>query len=629
MKKKVFLYMFISLSILLDFLQATAQQNNIDSLFTKFNQYRQQHYQEKVYIHFDRPSYLTGETMWFKIYLTDGCFHKPSGVSKVVYVEFIDGNNQSVLQTKVKVSAGSGSGSLYIPATLISGNYMVRAYTSWMKNFEAGFFFHQPVSIINPFKSVDLKISEFTAYDAQFFPEGGNLVEGIRSKVAFRVADASGVGIDFIGTLLDQNQSVITTFSPLRFGIGHFSFTPQANHHYSAVLRDRAGKTQTIKLPLAQPLGYVIHIADTANNHLQIKVNARVDGASAVQGVYLFVHARNIIASASFQILNESSASFHINKSDLPEGISHITVFDVSMKPVCERLYFKQPGTILTLTARVDQTQYGLRSPVKIDLTAMVDHVAKESNASVSVFKVDSLHLLDVNGDIVNYFWLTSDLRGTVESPEFYFMKTSEAREAADNLMLTHGWRRFIWSDVLSDKKSKPHFVPELSGHIIQGVVTNEDGSAARNVVAYLSSPAKVVRLYASRSNNKGEVHFGTDGIFANSKIIAQTNHKKDSTYKISIKSPFSDQFAMPRMPAFSLSPTGESSLLNRSFSMQVQDIYFSGDKMKMTHTDCSGFYGLADEEYMLDDFTRFQVMEEVMREYVAQAERWISFQGA
>src|SRR5688572_4276769 len=136
---------FFALSIGIQ-VSAVAQQANLDSLNKKFITYRGASIQEKVYVHFDRSLYVTGENMWFKIYYTDGVLHRPLELSKVCYLELIDSDNEPVLQTKVSMNKGGGHGSLFIPATVNSGNYTLRAYTNWMKNFDPAFYFHATVS---------------------------------------------------------------------------------------------------------------------------------------------------------------------------------------------------------------------------------------------------------------------------------------------------------------------------------------------------------------------------------------------------------------------------------------------------------------------------------------------------
>src|SRR5688572_5792325 len=99
------------------------QQKHLDTLVKKFQDYRANALQEKIYTHLDRNFYLTGETMWFKIYTVDGTLHRPIDVSKVAYVEILDKANLPVLQTKIALHNGGGNGSLFLPASLNSGHY--------------------------------------------------------------------------------------------------------------------------------------------------------------------------------------------------------------------------------------------------------------------------------------------------------------------------------------------------------------------------------------------------------------------------------------------------------------------------------------------------------------------------
>lgn len=595
-----------------------AQQPALDSLKTKFNRYRQKGFQEKIYVHIDRPGYLTGETMWFKIYLTDGAFHKPSGLSDVAYLEVLDHAAQPVLQTKVSLADGKGNGSLFIPATLNSGNYIIRAYTSWMKNFSADYFFHKSISIVNAFKKPEPEPAATTAaLDAQFFPEGGTLVSGVKSKIAFRVTNASGKGIAFTGALVNQQNDTVAHFNPLKFGIGSFTFTPQPGHIYRAVVREASGKISTVKFPTVVSTGYSMHVADSLENTLHITVRSNVQTEEPAF-IYTFIHARQVIAVAEAKYIKNGVATFAVSKQDLPGGINQITIFDGNLKPLCERLYFKKPESTFTIGLKTDQTQYSNRRRVRVDLHTRHGARGKASDLSVAVYKVDSI-FTEAGSTITDYFSLTSDLKGTIESPEYYRSNDALVKEATDNLMLTHGWRRFQWNDVIANKYPIVNFLPEYRGHIVKGVVRNADGSVASGIITYAAAPGKITRLYGSRSNDKGEVYYEMQKSSGSANIVLQTNPKRDSTQRIEILSPFAADFSSIALPPLYLSARHAQALLDRSVALQVQDVYYRDqfEKLANRETDSSAFYGPADEKYLLDAFTRFPVMEEVMREYV------------
>ena len=272
----------------------SAQQASLDTLTKKFNHYRSNYATEKIYAHVDQQLYLTGETLWFKLYLVDGSLHKPTGISKVAYVEILDKNNQPVLQSKVSLKNGHGNGSLFLPAVIEGGNYTFRAYTSWMRNSGPEYYFHTNVSIVNTFKKLDLEKSNAQKIDAQFFPEGGNLVYGLKSKIAFRVTNAQGVGISFSGAVVDQQNDTITTFHPAKFGIGSFYLTPQKGKEYSIIIDDEQKHRNTFKLPAVNESGYVMLVNDSTENELALKIDSRINEGSKIPAVYVFVHTRNM-----------------------------------------------------------------------------------------------------------------------------------------------------------------------------------------------------------------------------------------------------------------------------------------------------------------------------------------------
>ena len=165
------------LSVILSLIFCGAKAQVIQEVQNSFNLYKQNALQEKIYVHTDKTIYLPGEILWFKIYCVDGNDHKPLNLSKVAYVDVLDNNQNRIVDAKVIMKNGTGDGSLYIPVSISNGNYKLRAYTSWMKNFSPDFYFEKQITFINPLKSPEKIIAETApVYDIQFFPEGGNLV---------------------------------------------------------------------------------------------------------------------------------------------------------------------------------------------------------------------------------------------------------------------------------------------------------------------------------------------------------------------------------------------------------------------------------------------------------------------
>jgi len=112
-------------------------------------------YRENLILNTDRTIYITGEKVWFDVKTMNSRTNAPAGNSKVVYVEFLDKNNFPLRQLKVLVENCSGSSVFSIPDNLSSGKYTIRAYTSWMQNWQADQFCHTAISVVNPFGSFE------------------------------------------------------------------------------------------------------------------------------------------------------------------------------------------------------------------------------------------------------------------------------------------------------------------------------------------------------------------------------------------------------------------------------------------------------------------------------------------
>lgn len=603
--------------LLLLVLAGTAQSQHVDTLVNRFKQYRENTLQEKIYVHIDRTFYLTGETLWFKVYNVDGTLHKPLDVSKVAYAEVLDAANFAVLQAKIELDQGTGSGSFFIPASLSSGNYRLRVYTSWMKNFLPEYYFNQHLTIVNPFVAPEVRPEKNQpACQIDFFPEGGNLVSGSRSKVAFSVHGRSGDHSTCSAWIVDDRNDTVAAAVPGRSGLGSFYFTPIKNRHYTAIITD--GKTRATSehaLPQAYEAGYVMHLEDKGET---IEVTVRATEVSQ-STVYLFVHARQVIARAERKDLDNQTATFVLPRKDLSKGISHFTLFDGNLQPVCERLFFIYPTKELQVSISASQKAFLPRKKVSVTLeTRNSKGIAGSAQVSMAVYKTDSLPQPD-RKSILPYLWLEADLPGVIESPGYYFSgESSEVRMAMDNLMLTQGWRRFDWTEVLN-RTYNYEFLPEVRGHIVTGVIS-KGGTEQRGVFAYLGSPGKIIRAYGSWSNPEGRVRFEIKDFYGPRRIIIQAKADSPEDYTIRVLDPFSPAPDNERLPEWKMGEENKKELLARSMAMQVQHIYYfdtRGNRTTLPVVDSSAFYGDADDTYYLDDYTRFPVMEEVMREYV------------
>ncbi len=509
--------------------------------------------QEKLYVHTDKNFYVPGEILWFRIYAVDASFHRPLNISKIAYVELLDQFNKPVLQEKTSLKPGEEGGSLVIPVTLPTGNYRFRAYTRWMKNFGEDYFFEKNIRIANPrLPATDSVSGQSTRYDIQFFPEGGDLLQQVECKVGFRITDAYGRGIDAKAALLNPQQDTLLKFQTKQMGLGHFIFTASGGT-YKAIIYLPDGRQIIKELPAALTSGYAMKLEPTNNGRLAITVRAM--GIADRSMVYLFIHTRGLLKKFGSGRLENGKAIFSVDRDALGDGISQVTVFNSNGNPVCERLYFKYPEKELQIASSAGQSEFSIRKEVNLNFSSTNANGKPEmADLSISVYRLDSLQHPD-ESDISHYLYLVSDLGGSIESPAFYFNKENSSREEdMDNLMLTHGWRRFIWNDVLQKKPTAIRYSPEYHGHILEGkLVNSKTGAAVPDINAYLSVPSARTQFKVTTSDSSGHVKFEMNDFYGSQEIVLQTNPKEDSNSHFEMESPFSAKYPVKGLQVISM----------------------------------------------------------------------------
>ena len=580
--------------------------------------------QEKLFVHTDKNAYVAGELVWLKLYNLQADTHLPALISKVAYVEVLDANNKPLLQQKIALDSGLGNGALQLPLEIETGNYQLRAYTSWMKNCGASCFFQKNISIVNTLKTaVNIVKSSDTAFAITFFPEGGNLVSGVENKVAYKATDVLGKGIQFSGVIVNDRGDTVANIASVHKGMGSFTFTPEDNQDYKAVIALPNGSYKTQPLPQPSTKGYAVQLTKAEGSKLKITVQQKGTGTDGTV-VYLAATTNEQVKAATQTNFNNNSAVLYVDADMLGAGVSRLTLFDNNRQPIAERLYFKKPERKMQVEAAANAVTYDSRKKVELSIAAKDEKGEPlKADLSMAVYLVDELQQWG-DQNISDYLWIGSDLKGNIEAPEFYLQATGpEAEAAADLLMLTHGWRRFS-NNENNSTKAKISFSHDMEydGHIVKGIVRNvQTGQPAEGIQAYLSVPGSNLQFYTSNSDKDGLVQFNVKNYYGPGVVVLQTNTEKDSLYQVQLLNPFSESFEAVRSYSLPLAAHLENSLVKSSIGMQVQNVYHADSIMRvfLQQRDSLPFYGTPNNSYLLDDYTRFTTMEEVLREYVRE----------
>lgn len=612
-KSKSFLVHYIFCIIFI--LQSSCVFSQLKNSISALESYTINHLQEKAFVHTDKESYVTGEILWFKLYLTDALLNKPLNLSKIAYVEVLDMLHKPILQSKIELKNSMGDGSFLLPYSLQSGNYLLRCYTGLMKNSSPEYFFEKQLTILNPLKKPDWSNAKTSVFNVQFFPEGGNLVSNIESKIGFKITNQYGISFVANGFIENEQKQKIVQFSTSRFGMGHFLFTPLPGNKYKAIV-EIEGKERTYELPTVYQQGVVLKLFENASRQIVIAVQA----SKEFRQLELLVHSKKWLKAITLPTLVNGKLQLVLPDSLLGEGITQLTLFDDQHQPLCERLYFKKPVHVLEFDTRVITKNLAKRNKVDLSIHATVNLQAVVSNLSLSVFLIDSLQTAP-HSNLLSYLWLESDLKGEIESPEYYFTDAPDLSECTENLLLTQGWRRFLWDDVYSNQVNSKNDYSELNGHLIWAKVTKkQDGQLAEGVTVYLSLPGVRSSFNQGVSDKNGLVLFNIAPFFGNNQLILQTNSKIDSNYQIDLIDPYSTLYSSRKFHAFDLQESLADLLKAHSIQAQVGNIYYADQQQKFSYPDVLDtlpFFGNSTHQYKLDEYTRFITMEEVLKEYV------------
>lgn len=582
--------------------------------YSRFNNYLQNNFQEKLYVHTDKTAYLAGEIIWFKIYNVESYTNVPVNLSKVAYVEILNDQNKPISQSKITLKKEGGDGAIYLPITVPSGSYTLRAYTNWMKNFDAEYFYHQNLNITNTLTAQNFKVDKepAKAFNIQFFPEGGNLVSDLKSKVAFKAVDEAGKPFAFSAVVLNKNKDTVNTFSSTTLSIGHFFLTPQAEETYQVLVKPKNGEPFYVALPEIYQKGLVMSLQIHADSLLHVTLQSKKPDSKAYK---LLVHTKQKLVYYNVLEIQYINKGFTIPTAILGDGMSHFTLFDFSGNAICERLYFKRPAHLLNINLSAAKAIYKPREAVEITAKQLYNSIPKEGSFSIAVYQADSTNQAQ---DIAATLWLSSELKGKIENASWYLHEAPP--EALDNLMLTHGWRRFSWDKVFNPQQVSYKYLPEVDGHIITGRVINAVAKVPEiNKSVYFSIPGQNFKLYTSLTDSLGQISFYTNNYYGGKEIIVQADSRIDSLLQFEIYHPFHDKFAEHNFAGFK--NTEPENLLKRSVAMQVNNAFHAKDLMQEIKypTFQASFYTKADRVYKLDDYVRFSTMEEVLREYVPE----------
>jgi len=570
---------------------------------------------EKLYLQTDKPNYSVGDTLRFKVYLLNADYLTPATGSGLLYVELDNLQGKNAKRLMVPVINGLAWGDIPLDSIEVpNGNYTLRAYTNWMRNFGEDYIFKKNITIsksadnpllvkaafkqtgdkveanlqfslldgrIQAFKDVELKVMngrrnlskdkvvtgadgtvkvnfetpegsaalsiQATALggvplnipvsitrkentDVQFMPEGGMLVAGLPSKVGFKAVGEDGKGINLKGVIADGKGKQVSTFAATHAGMGSFEFTPKEGETYLAKVD---GINRSYILPLVKTTGTILSLKQTKDS-----VRVTIMATNGASGAYNLIGQANGLVCFAKTITLNAKLEVVVDKSLFPTGIARFTLFK-NYQPLNERMVFIDNYDKLNISISTQKAAYAIRDSLGLNITVKdKDGNPVQGNFSVAVTDNSQIKLDSLGSNILNNLLLTSDLKGDIEQPGYYFTTGKEAD--LDNLLLTQGWVGYNWQEAFQPKL--PYAYKPEKEFAIKGTVTTALGTPIErsNVVLVANRP---LLFKDTLTDNTGRFTF--KGLFpidtAIFKLQARNKRGNDMNVKIDM-----DEFNSP-----------------------------------------------------------------------------------
>ncbi len=493
--------------------QTDARPDGLDAIHDALRRSSVSQVQEKVYIHTDNNAYFVGDTLWYKAYVVRADNLHSTDMSRILYVELLNPDGLLVERQQIIVSdKGYTNGNFHITDSLYSGYYELRAYTRWMLNFNvaekhhsrndndhfysdfmADDFFRTWDGLYSRVFPVYLKPQTAGDYssryiidrpktrlpktlkpelNAAFYPEGGNLVEGMPCRVAFELTDQLGEAVDINGAVYAGGMK-LTDINTTHMGRGVFSVTPKGERLKAKF--NWNGEEYAFDLPKAEGQGVSLAMSDG-------KVKIAASGSSLDLG--LSILCRGVLQH--FQKLSfDDKGTAVVSLPALPTGVNDVAVFDADGRILADRLFFVNnhdydADTLIVTCTPVETAANGEERKLdatttyqpyeQVNLTLSYPAATEPMLLSVSVRDAGTDAESYDDGNIMTDLLLSSELKGFIANPAYYFASDDkEHADALDLLMMVQGWRKYNWTS-LADTTTVLRYLPEKTQTVEGGV---------------------------------------------------------------------------------------------------------------------------------------------------------------
>lgn len=478
----------------------------IDSL----NAYTEKRAREKIFLHLNKYNYFSGEDIWFRAYLMDAKNHGKESPSQVYHVELINPEGQ-IIDSLSFHSTKANWGKFRLKPGLASGQYLLRAYTNYMRNRPQTYFFQEYIDIWGKSEEQESQAMLSTHLEERtnkasipklhFYPEGGKLIEGQENIMAIRLVDPSPQPSPGEVVIEDENKMLVGSVSLDTGGIGSISLSPKQGKEYKAYIKDR-GKKNYVEIPPIDSSGFRLRVINNDKDFFRIKISHTE--AKALNGAFLLAHVRGALSLFIDEI--EAGQIINIPKNTLITGLVEFSLFDPKGNLEARRLAFNESGLAKEVLKINSMGQSLSGDRIKLELS-LLDSLKTPGETQLSLSVTDPIFDLRKGSSIAPYVLLESDLGLMPGSMAQFFPLNKDKRKALDLFLMAWDGPLYDWKEILSAKE-EPNFQAE-QGIRVQGY-TSDGANPKKKIEAsvMINTLSESFFIEESRSDSSGYFEF-------------------------------------------------------------------------------------------------------------------------
>lgn len=498
-------------------------QSNLDSVSTQLISNIRLQQTEQSFIVTDRSLYKTGESVWLRVFLLRSASQRMSKVSKNLFIELVNEKDSVFSTLLLDVQTGLLSAKLHLGQSLPSGFYWIRAYTRYMAEVETNKIATDPIYVVNASALNDngSRVIRKGNYNPdnismQLFPEGGFLMTGASSTVAFHIIDGKKDPVAISGFVTDNRDSTITSFTSDNNGLGKFEFFPTRGRQYKTVLFWN-GREMTYPLPPYNFFAGQLSIINEPGGQRKIRVLMEDSVYKKNIKTYLVGIAKDSLCFAS---VGTGMYEVQIPAEKFPGGIATFYLFDERLQLLSERsVYFKNN---LIIKSGLDKTVYKKRDKADLSLS-ITDAQGHPLPASLSIAIVDSSLIQPVNTlNIVSDYFENND---QLSSGNWWLAKTDELTDQQMDILMMA--RNKSYRDIMY-RTNKPAFYSDGDSLLyIRGNAFYTKEKPAANKIATLLSKAANLAYDVDTTSDAGRFVFPLTDYPDSTRFLIQVSSTK------------------------------------------------------------------------------------------------------